>query len=174
MAGARPRPTATTIDPCGHHGQAHTVQRAERPECIQRRRCVDVVVLAPSRGVNLELHTGNRLRLWISGTAATTDLNVSVKSVGKTADDAWHLATGVRRGKSVELYLDGIEVGKAKDVAGSIRQSAPRYFFGRDNRTGGTQFSGRLDDPTMWSRALTKKRPRTGSNDGGMKFVPPQ
>jgi hypothetical protein len=108
--------------------------------------------------VNLELHTGNRLRLWISGTAATTDLNVSVKSVGKAADDAWHLATGVRRGKSVELYLDGIEVGKAKDVAGSIRQSAPRYFFGRDNRTGGTQFSGRLDDPTMWSHALTKKQ----------------
>ena len=105
--------------------------------------------------VNLELHPSNRLRLWIAG-HATTDLSVSNKPV--IADDAWHLATGVRRGKSVELYLDGVQVGKMDDVAGSVKQTAPRYFFGRDERTGETQFSGRLDDPTMWSSALTEKQ----------------
>ena len=56
----------------------------------------------PKGALNLELHTSNRLRLWISGPEKTTDLNTGVGRVGKIADDSWHFAAGVRRGKSVE------------------------------------------------------------------------
>ena len=109
----------------------------------------------PHGALNLELHTSFRLRLWIAGPEKTTDL---AGEAGKIADDAWHLATGVRRGKSVEVYLDGVQVGQTADLAGSFQQKASKYFFGRDDRTGATQFSGRLDAPTMWAQALTKEQ----------------
>lgn len=108
--------------------------------------------------LNFELHTGNRLRIWIAGPEATTDLNVSVGEVGSRHDGEWHAATAVRRGKSVELYFDGVRVGKTDDVAGSFSQAAKRYHFGRDARTGETRFSGKLDDVTMWSEALTEEQ----------------
>ncbi len=110
------------------------------------------------RALNFELHTRNRLRLWIAGPEATTDLNVSVADVGKTHDGEWHAATALRRGKSVELYFDGVKVGQAADVAGSFVQAPSRYYFGRDDRLGSTRFSGQLDAVTMWPRALTAEQ----------------
>lgn len=105
--------------------------------------------------LNFELHTDNRLRVWIAGPPATTDLNVSVSDVGNSRDGRWHAATAIRRGDTVELYYDGLLVGTKADTAGSFSQAGPRYYFGRDDRVGSTQFSGKLDDIAMWNVALS-------------------
>jgi hypothetical protein len=104
--------------------------------------------------LNFELHTDNRLRVWINGPSATTDLNVSVSGIGNSRDGQWHSAAAVRRGGNVELYYEGELVGERSDVAGLFEQSPAFYYFGRDDRTGSTRFDGNLDDIAMWNRAL--------------------
>ena len=115
----------------------------------------------PDSALNFELHTNNRLRVYIqNANGGTTDLNVSVDSVGNSRDGEWHFASAVRRGDSVELYLDGELVSATTDVAGSYRQTARNFFFGRDSRTGDTRFDGSLDNVRMWNVALTAEQIR--------------
>ncbi len=104
--------------------------------------------------LNFELHTSNRLRVWIAGPTATTDLNVSVNSVGNSRDNRWHSAVALRRGSTVELYFDGVRVGSTSDVAGEFEQAPATYYFGRDDREGDTRFDGKLDNIAFWNRAL--------------------
>ena len=106
--------------------------------------------------LNLELHTDNRLRVYIQNTSSgTTDLNVSVGSIGNSRDGNWHFATAVRRDTSVELYFDGVLVGQTSDTAGSYVQTANNFYFGRDSRTAETRFDGHLDNIRFWDVALT-------------------
>ena len=107
-----------------------------------------------SDALNLELHTGNRLRVYIQNVGvATTDLNLVLPSDSR--DGQWHSVAAVRRGSDVELYFDGVLVGGTNDVAGSYTQTASDFYFGRDNRIGDTQFDGSLDNVRMWSIALS-------------------
>jgi hypothetical protein len=109
--------------------------------------------------LNLELHTDNRLRVYIqNANGGTTDLNVSVSRVGNSRDGQWHFATAVRRGDSVELYYDGELVGQTDDVAGPFVQSANQFFFGRDSRVADTRFDGLLDNIRFWDVALTPEQ----------------
>ncbi|MCH8047033.1 MAG: lamin tail domain-containing protein, partial [Planctomycetes bacterium] len=107
--------------------------------------------------LNFELHTGNRLRVYIQHVGVgTTDLNLPLPT--NSRNNAWHSATAVRRGSNVELYYDGTLVGQRTDVAGSYVQAAPNYFLGRDSRTGSTRFNGRLDNVRFWNVALTPEQ----------------
>lgn len=104
--------------------------------------------------LNFELHTSDRLRVWIAGPGGTTDLNLSTTGIGPSRDGRWHSAAAVRRGAEVTLYFEGEEVGSTADVAGSFSQTPAVYYFGRDDRTGDTRFDGHLDDVAFWNRAL--------------------
>ena len=113
----------------------------------------------PDSALNFELHTGNRIRVYIQNAGGgTTDLNVPVSTVGNSRDGQWHFGTAVRRGTDVELYFDGVLVGQASDVAGSYVQTAANFYFGRDSRTGATRFDGSLDNIRFWDVALSAEQ----------------
>ncbi|HRU71405.1 MAG TPA: hypothetical protein P5111_10030 [Kiritimatiellia bacterium] len=106
--------------------------------------------------LNLELHTANRVRLYVSSTNGTTvDLNLSADQLGiNTHDGGWHHLAGVRRGDRVYLYLDGVELGNAECML-SFDLAGQSYYVGRDTRTGDTIFKGDLDGVRLWARSLS-------------------
>jgi hypothetical protein len=65
--------------------------------------------------ISLELHTANRLRFYVNGPTATTDLNVTLPAPSR--DGKWHVATAVRRGATHELWFDG-EMVSITDLPG--------------------------------------------------------
>ena len=102
--------------------------------------------------LNLELHTGNRGRIYVQGPSATTDLNVTLPTDSR--DGQWHHLVGVREGDLVELYYDGELVGDMLDVAGSYIINKPDFYLGMDGRASGTpRFEGNLDDVRIYASA---------------------
>jgi len=107
--------------------------------------------------LNLELHTDNRVRLYVEPPDGTiTDLNVPAADHGvNTRDGQWHHLAGLRRRKAVQVFLDGRPVGELADTAGAYDLHGDFYYLGRDHRTGGTELNGDLDDAMLWTRALS-------------------
>ncbi|MDD2600037.1 MAG: hypothetical protein PHO37_12565 [Kiritimatiellae bacterium] len=106
--------------------------------------------------LNLELHTDNRVRLYLqSESGAVTDRNLSAGSIN-TRDGQWHHVAGLRRNGKLCLYLDGQQLGaEANDMSGAYALQGDDYWIGRDARVGATEFKGDLDEVRLWSRALT-------------------
>ena len=105
--------------------------------------------------LNLELHTDNRVRVFVAG-KKVTDLNVPADKLGINVHDGkWHHLAGVRQGKTVSIYLDGKLAGTMPDVAGPYDLQGSTYFIGRDTRTDTTSFEGDLDNVRLWTRALS-------------------
>lgn len=105
--------------------------------------------------VNLELHTDNRVRIYVDG-PSITDLNVTADV--DTRDDEWHHLVGQRDNDGfVSLYLDGEFQGDVFDESGDFTMQVEQMFLTRDSRTGGTQFDGLIDNTRVWSRALTEE-----------------
>lgn len=114
---------------------------------------------AAGRGgaLNLELHTENRVRLYLApaGQGRTVDVNASASGLDiNTRDGRWHHLAGVRRGQEVMLYLDGHLAGQRRDMAGSFDLQGNAYYIGRDTRTDSTTFEGDLDHVRLWQRGL--------------------
>ena len=107
--------------------------------------------------LNLELHTDNRVRVYVQpADGATVDLNVSASTLGiDTRDGQWHHLAGIRRAEEVLLYLDGRLAGQRADDAGTYELQGDRYFIGRDSRTGSTVLNGDLCRVRLWRRALS-------------------
>jgi hypothetical protein len=107
--------------------------------------------------LNLELHTGNRVRVYVQPPAGQGGATVSLFATPQAAtrDGRWRHLAGVRRGGDVCLYLDGKEVGRTADTAGAFDLQGDAAWLGRDARTGETAFKGDLDALRVWSRALT-------------------
>jgi hypothetical protein len=105
--------------------------------------------------VNLELHDGNDVRIYVSGPSDTTDLRLDAPGGIDTRDGEWHHLIGQREGDTVSLWLDGLFAGSMTDVAGAYTIASPEMFVGRDMRTGDTRFDGNLDDVRIWGRALS-------------------
>lgn len=103
--------------------------------------------------VNLELHTDNRVRIYIDG-PNITDLNVTAPY--DTRDDEWHHLLGQREGDEVSIFLDGELLDVTFDEAGPFPMQVTDMYLGRDSRTGATRFDGLLDETRIWSRALTE------------------
>ncbi|HRR34768.1 MAG TPA: hypothetical protein P5026_11755 [Kiritimatiellia bacterium] len=105
--------------------------------------------------VNLELHTDNRVRLYIQPPKGqTTDLNLAAGTVN-TRDGRWHHLAGVRRDGEALLYLDGRRVGRARDGTGAFDLVGAAFFLGRDARSGNTVLNGDLGLVRLWTAGVT-------------------
>ncbi len=110
--------------------------------------------------LNLELHTDNRVRVFVSPPEGenTVDLRISGDELNiDTRDGKWHHLAGIRSAGKVLLYLDGQLISQALDTAGPFDLGGEFYFLGRDSRTGSTTFEGELDEIRLWRRALSAK-----------------
>jgi hypothetical protein len=109
--------------------------------------------------LNLELHTRNRVRIFVSPEdhKKTVDLNVKADDLSIEARDGrWHHLLAAREGKQVRLYLDGKLAGQAEDTAGRYELRGDVYYIGRDTRirSEDTWFAGDLGPVRLWGRAL--------------------
>ncbi len=111
--------------------------------------------------LNLELHTGNRVRIYLeSGSGQVVEINRSAGDVDvNTRDGDWHFLAARREGAELSLFLNGRLVGKADlpspefdgfDLAGDT------LFLGRDSRDGATILRGDLDLVRVWGAALSE------------------
>lgn len=107
--------------------------------------------------VNLELYTGNRVRLYLQPPSGLGRATVDLFGVptADTRDGRWRHLAGVRSNGVVSLYVDGQEVSHTNDTAGAFDLQASDFFLGRDARLGTTVFKGDLDALRLWGRALT-------------------
>ena len=70
-------------------------------------------------------------------------------------DNAWHLIYYIRRGTTIELYVDGTLVDSATKTAFTFSNSVP-FVIGWTNYTpAGQSYVGLLDDLRVYNRALT-------------------
>jgi len=70
----------------------------------------------------------------------------------------WHFVVGTDDGSAVHLYVDGKQIGTGTPVSGPIAYDLPNgndLFFGHYDGCPGFDYSGSLDEPTVWSHALT-------------------
>lgn len=106
--------------------------------------------------LNLELHTANRLRLYVEPVSGSiVDLILSADTLDmNTRNGQWHHLAGVRCGGKVYLYLNGLEVGLANSTAAFDLQGNT-FYLGRDTRTGTIKLNGDLDHTRLWTRGLS-------------------
>jgi Concanavalin A-like lectin/glucanases superfamily len=73
-------------------------------------------------------------------------------------DGKWHFVGGTDDGSAVHLYVDGNEVGSGAPAAGSIGYGLPNtnnVFVGHYDGCSGLDFTGTIDEPQIWTRALS-------------------
>jgi hypothetical protein len=106
---------------------------------------------------NVELHTGNNVRLWQCNSAGTVlDVNYSADSLGiNTRDGAWHRLAAVRRDGKACLYVDGRQLAAVTDTLGPYLLRSAFLDLGRDERSGTLPLNGDLGYARIWSRALS-------------------
>ena len=71
-------------------------------------------------------------------------------------DGKWHFVVGTYDGSAVHLYVDGTEVGQGQPFSGPIGYGlldGNDLFIGHYDGCGGLDFSGAVDEPTVWSKA---------------------
>jgi hypothetical protein len=79
-------------------------------------------------------------------------------------DGKWHFVVGTYDGQNVRLYVDGKQVGNGTPATGSIGYGLPTgndlwlgHFDGCQG-LGSFDFAGSIDEPTVWSTALTAQQ----------------
>ena len=81
-------------------------------------------------------------------------------------DGNWHFVVGTYDGSTVHLYVDGTEVGTGTPNSGAITYGGPTsndLFIGHyEGCPENLDFVGSIDEPTVWSRALTATQIRFG------------
>jgi Concanavalin A-like lectin/glucanases superfamily len=73
-------------------------------------------------------------------------------------DGNWHFVVGTYDGSAVHLYVDGSQVGTGMPETGSIGYGLPNgndLFIGHYDGCSAHDFSGTIDEPTVWAKALT-------------------
>lgn len=74
-------------------------------------------------------------------------------------DGKWHFVVGTYDGSAVHLYVDGSQIGSGQPASGSIGYNLPTtndLFIGHYDGAcpdGGDNFSGSIDEPTVWNTA---------------------
>lgn len=70
----------------------------------------------------------------------------------------WHFVVGTYDGSNVRLYVDGTQVGSGSPLTGPIGYGLPDgndLFIGHYDGCPAHDFAGTIDEPTVWSTALT-------------------
>ncbi len=110
--------------------------------------------------LNLELNYENRIRVFMYPTAGngppvdvmvTADTSLQIN----TRDGLWHHLAASRTGSNLVLYLDGHLAAQASNAGASFDLQGPVYYISRDTRLDRLDFTGNLDLPRLWLRALT-------------------
>jgi hypothetical protein len=73
-------------------------------------------------------------------------------------DGNWHFVAGTYDGSAVHLYVDGTEIGSGTPASGSIGYGLPDtndLFVGHYAGCSGLDFTGMIDEPQVWTRALS-------------------
>lgn len=80
-------------------------------------------------------------------------------------DGNWHFVVGTYDGTAVHLYVDGTEVGSGTPDTGSIGyddSTSNDLFIGHYAGCSGLDFAGSVDEPTVWTRALSASQVHAG------------
>ena len=85
--------------------------------------------------------------------------NPDYRATGTSATpNIWvHLAI-VYDGTKVEFYRNGILVNTRTGTLAALNKASGAFYLGRDNRTGGTAFGGKLNDFRVYDEALSLKQ----------------
>jgi hypothetical protein len=79
-------------------------------------------------------------------------------------DGNWHFVVGTYDGTDVQLYVDGNEVGSGTPNSGPLAYGGPTskdLFIGHyEGCPQNLDFSGSIDEPTVWTRALSASEVR--------------
>jgi hypothetical protein len=73
-------------------------------------------------------------------------------------DGNWHFVVGTYDGSAVHLYVDGAEVGTGTQNSGPLAYRGPTsndLFIGHYEGCQGLDFTGSIDEPTVWTRAFS-------------------
>ena len=72
-------------------------------------------------------------------------------------DGGWHFVVGTYDGRSVRLYVDGVQVGSGAPLAGNVDYDFPDndLYLGHYAGCTGLDFGGAIDAPQVWSRSLS-------------------
>lgn len=79
-------------------------------------------------------------------------------------DGNWHFVVGTYDGSAVRLYVDGNQVGSGTPLTGPISYGLPSgndLFFAHYDGCSGLDYSGSLDEPTVWAQALSSSQVST-------------
>ena len=104
-----------------------------------------VVAVQPAGNVTVALR--NKAGGWATNpTWAGTTVN----------DGQWHMATFVREGTSLHLYVDGSLEGSLTNISGTFLSNVPVRIgsYSAGSSSPSKWFDGQIDDMRMWDRAL--------------------
>ncbi len=88
----------------------------------------------------------------LQGTGGSTQVSST-----DMADDSWHMATGIRSGKEITFYMDGIQIA-SDNTDNLLGLDVPPIYLGCRYRNAGSgyyYYEGLLDDFRLYSRALS-------------------
>ncbi len=108
------------------------------------------------------LYTGanSGLEFYVSQNGGMT-YNISPDAGAGIWDGNWHFVVGTYDGHSVRLYVDGKQVGSGTAATGSISYNLPNgndLWLGHYDGCQGFDFQGSIDEPTVWSTALSAQQ----------------
>jgi hypothetical protein len=100
----------------------------------------------------LETSNGNLLRFLVRGTTANeNDLNITVSLPTST----WHHVVAVRQDNINRLYLNGLQIGQQTAGSNVNTGAGGEAFIGRLPEIPTRFFDGRIDETSLYNRALT-------------------
>lgn len=113
--------------------------------------------LSGTVGFNLEINSSagnwnNDIRFYWNG-------NPDYRATGtELTTNAWvHLVITYDGGK-VDFYRNGILVNTRNGTLNTLNKTSGAFYLGRDNRTGGTAFGGKINDFRVYDECLSQKQ----------------
>jgi hypothetical protein len=114
-------------------------------ESILAGRIFDKITAFGADGFLLDM-AGDRIRMIIGGDARVSDLSVPV--------GIWTHVAGTYDGSTISLYINGTPAGAVTVSPHPVPVNANTLKFGADS-TGGSLYTGMIDEPRIFNRALT-------------------
>ena len=108
-------------------------------------------------GFNLEINSSagnwnNDIRFYWNG-------NPDYRATGtELTTNTWVHLVVTYDGAKVDFYRNGILVNTRNGTLNALNKTSGAFYLGRDNRTGGTAFGGKLNDFRVYDEALSLKQ----------------